>query len=133
MQALLSQRFRHTLVLISCALAVALSDVRCVLAADNPKQPNIVYILADDLGWTDVGCQGSKYYETPHIDKLAKRGLRLTSFYHYQNCAPTRASLMSGQYTPRHGILTVNTLERGNAQYRKMIPPPNETKLPRFA
>ena len=46
-------------------------------AADAP--PNIVFILADDLGWTDLGCQGSKYYETPNIDRLAQQGMRFTA------------------------------------------------------
>ena len=99
-----------------------------LLAQDRP--PNIVFILADDLGWTDVGCQGSKYYETPNIDKLAAKGLRLTSYYHSQNCAPTRAALMSGQYAPRTGVYTVGSLERGDAKDRKMNVPVNETKLP---
>ncbi len=97
-------------------------------AQDSP--PNVVFIMADDLGWTDVGCQGSKYYETPNIDKLASQGLRLTSFYQSQNCAPTRAALMSGQYAPRTGVYTVGTLERGDAKARKMNLPANETKLP---
>lgn len=97
------------------------------LAADRP---NIVYILADDLGWTDLGCQGSKYYETPHIDRLAKNGLRLTRYYNCQNCAPTRAVLMSGQYPPRTGIYTVATLERGQEADRKMKVPANQTRLP---
>jgi arylsulfatase A-like enzyme len=88
-----------------------------------------VYILADDLGWTDVGCQGTKYYVTPNIDKLAADGLRLTSFYHSQNCAPTRAALMSGQYAPRTGIYTVGSLERGNEKDRKMTVPQNATQL----
>jgi arylsulfatase A-like enzyme len=98
--------------------------------AQESRPPNIVIILADDLGWTDVGCQGSKYYETPNIDKLAKQGLRLTSYYHSQNCAPTRAALMSGQYAPRTGVYTVGTLERGDAGNRKMNVPVNETRLP---
>lgn len=99
-------------------------------SADAPRQPNIVYILADDLGWTDLGCQGSKYYETPNIDRLAKQGMRFTSYYNSQNCAPTRAALLSGQYAPRTGIFTVGTLERGQAADRKMLVPVNETLLP---
>jgi arylsulfatase A-like enzyme len=98
--------------------------------AQEKRPPNIIFILADDLGWTDVGCQGTKFYETPNIDKLAARGLRLTSFYHSQNCAPTRAALMSGQYAPRTGVYTVGSLERGEAKDRKMNVPANETKLP---
>jgi arylsulfatase A-like enzyme len=94
------------------------------------SNPNIVYILADDLGWTDLGCQGSKYYETPNIDRLASQGLRMLRYYNSQNCAPTRAVLMSGQYAPRTGMYTVNTLERGEAIDRRMNVPVNETKLP---
>ena len=60
------------------------------LAADTPARPNIIFILADDLGWTDLGCQGSKYYETPNIDRLARQGVRFTSGYTCgPNCAPT--------------------------------------------
>ncbi|MCZ6673639.1 MAG: sulfatase [Verrucomicrobia bacterium] len=72
------------------------------------KQPNIVLILADDMGWTGLGSYGSTFYETPNIDKLAAEGLSLTSAYSAaSNCAPSRASLMTGQYTPRHGVLYV--------------------------
>ena len=99
-------------------------------AAAAAGRPNIVYILADDLGWTDLACQGSEYYETPSIDRLAAQGMRMLRYYNSQNCAPTRAVLMSGQYAPRTGIYTVNTLERGAAADRRMNVPPNETRLP---
>ena len=60
------------------------------LAADAPSHPNIVFILADDLGWTDVACYGKKYHETPNIDRLAAQGLRFTSAYTCgPNCQPT--------------------------------------------
>jgi arylsulfatase A-like enzyme len=98
--------------------------------AASATKPNIVYILADDLGWTDLACQGSKYYETPNIDRLAAQGMRMLRYYNSQNCAPTRAVLMSGQYAPRTGIYSVNTLERGEAVDRRMNVPANETKLP---
>src|SRR5437773_4904748 len=111
-------------------LVLALAAISSYARAQESRAPNIVIILADDLGWTDVGCQGSKYYETPNIDKLATQGLRMTSYYHSQNCAPTRAALMSGQYAPRTGVYTVGTLERGDASQRKMNVPVNETKLP---
>ena len=104
-----------------------LPSIALAQAASRP--PNIVYILADDLGWTDVGCQGTKYYETPNIDKLAAEGLHLTSFYHSQNCAPTRAALMSGQYARATGVYTVGSLKRGADKNRKMIVPDNITKL----
>jgi arylsulfatase A-like enzyme len=95
------------------------------------KKPNIVFILADDLGWTDLGCQGSKYYETPNIDKLAQQGLSFSSGYTAgPNCAPTRACLMTGRYGPRHGIYTVGTGARGLDKFRKLVPVENRTELP---
>ena len=67
--------------------------------------PNIVLFYADDLGYTDLACQGSKYYETPNLDRLAKEGMRFTQAYaSAANCAPSRASLMTGQYTPIHQV-----------------------------
>ncbi|WP_207534126.1 sulfatase [Desertivirga arenae] len=86
------------------------------------KKPNIVFIYMDDLGWTDVA-SGSKYYETPQIDALAKQSLVFTQAYSVgPNCAPSRASLMTGKYTPRHGVFTVGTSERGDSTKRKLIP-----------
>ena len=118
-----------TMIYWTRALLVAIC-LMCTSTHAVGQKPNIVFILADDLGWTDIGCQGSKYYETPNIDKLAAQGMRFTSYYHCQNCAPTRAALMSGQYPPRTGIYTVGTLERGNADARKMNVPANVTQLP---
>lgn len=97
---------------------------------DPRRPPNIVFILADDLGWTDLGCQGSKYYETPNIDRLAAQGTRLMRYYHSQNCTPTRAALMTGQYAPRTGVYTVGSLERGRPEDRKVQVPQNRTELP---
>jgi arylsulfatase A-like enzyme len=94
------------------------------------RKPNFVFFLIDDLGWTDLGFMGSRYYETPRIDKLASEGLVFTSAYsNAPNCAPTRACLMSGQYGPRHGVYTVGTPQRGPAKRRKLIPTPNTTEL----
>jgi arylsulfatase A-like enzyme len=74
-------------------------------AADTPKpatKPNILLILADDLGWTDGGCFGSKFYETPHIDRLATQGMRFTDSYSACTvCSPSRAALLAGQYPAR--------------------------------
>ena len=67
------------------------------VAAPAPARPNLIFILADDLGYTDLGVQGSRYYETPHLDRLAAQGTRLMNHHHHQNCAPTRAALMTGQ------------------------------------
>lgn len=97
----------------------------------RPTKPNIVFILADDLGWTDVGCNGSTYYETPNIDRLAKHGMRFTSGYTAApNCAPTRAALMSGQYGARTGVFTVGNIDRFDWQSRPLAPPKNVQNLP---
>lgn len=70
--------------------------------------PNVVLILMDDMGWQDVGFAGNDFVETPNLDRLASEGIRFTQAYaSAPNCAPTRACLMSGQYTPRHGVFTV--------------------------
>ena len=93
-------------------------------------KPNIVFILADDLGWKDVGFMGSQYYETPNLDRLAGEGVVFTQAYtNGPNCAPTRASLLSGQYAPRHGVYTVGSSERGKSKLRKLIPVQNKTTL----
>lgn len=88
---------------------VALLLVPVVLtAAATARQPNIVFILMDDMGWRDVGFMGNEFVETPNLNRLAKEGLIFSQAYaSAPNCAPTRACLMSGQYTPRHGIYTV--------------------------
>src|SRR6476660_8004232 len=101
------------------------------LLAEEPKRPNIVFILADDLGYTDVACFGSKYYETPNIDRLAEGGVRFTSGYSCgPNCQPTRAALMSGQYGPRTGVYTVGGIDRFDWQSRPLRPVDNVTELP---
>ena len=95
------------------------------------QRPNIIFILADDLGYTDVACYGSKYYETPNIDRMAKSGIRFTSGYTCgPNCAPTRAALMSGQYGPRTGVYTVGSIERFDWRSRSLRPVDNITQLP---
>ena len=102
------------------------SPVRAV----EPGRPNIVFILADDLGGIDLACYGSRYYETPNIDKLASQGVRFTSHHHCQNCAPTRAALMSGQYGARTGVYTVGSTERFNWRSRPLRPVDNVEELP---
>ena len=96
----------------------------------NKSTPNIIYINVDDLGWKDVGYMGSTYFETPNIDRLATQGMIFTQGYAAaSNCAPSRACLLSGQNTPRHGIYTVGSSARGNVKSRKLIPVPNTEHL----
>ncbi len=98
--------------------------------AASAAKPNIVFIMADDLGYTDVACYGSKYYETPNIDRLATQGMKLLNFHQCQNCQPTRAALMSGQYGPRTGVYTVGGIGRFDWQTRPLRPVDNVTELP---
>ena len=95
------------------------------------RQPNVVFILADDLGYTDLACYGSKFYETPNIDRLAAEGVRFTSGYSCgPNCQPSRAALLSGQYGPRTGVYTVGNIDRFPWQTRPLRPVDNVTSLP---
>ncbi len=75
-----------------------------VLRGDDPR-PNVVLILADDMGWADVGCYGARNVETPHIDRLAAEGTRFTQFYSSSPvCLPTRLALLTGRYPNRDGV-----------------------------
>ena len=67
------------------------------------KRPNVIIVMADDMGWSDIGCYGSEI-ETPNLDRLAKNGLRFTQFYNTGRCCPTRASLLTGTYPHQAGI-----------------------------
>ncbi len=95
--------------------------------AETEQKPNIVFLMIDDLGWQDLGFMGSNYYKTPNIDALAAQGMTFTNAYASgPNCAPTRASLMSGQYPSRHGIQTVfrsNTKAAGFRYAQKVTTP----------
>lgn len=95
------------------------------------QSPNIIYINVDDLGYKDLGVMGSQYYETPNIDQLAREGMLFTQAYAAAaNCAPSRACLLSGLNTPRHGIYTVGNSDRGNEKTRRIIPAANIEILP---
>ncbi|HSU68370.1 MAG TPA: sulfatase-like hydrolase/transferase, partial [Tepidisphaeraceae bacterium] len=86
-------------------LALGFAALTCItarLSAAETAKPNVVFILADDLGWRDLGCYGSTFYETPNLDALAKAGIRFTNAYAACNvCSPTRASIMTGKYPAR--------------------------------
>ena len=93
------------------------------------SRPNIVFVLADDLGWADINCFDPLkrgYYETPHVDRLGEQGMRFTAAYsNAANCAPTRAALLSGQYYPRQPIYHVGSPSKG-----RLIPAKNGRFLP---
>ena len=107
-----------------------------IFSCNNPShfsksdRPNIILINVDDLGWKDLGFMGSQYYETPFLDEFAKQGTVFTNAYaSAANCAPSRASLFSGLNTPRHGVYTVGSSERGDKRTRKLIPAKNKKYL----
>ena len=96
-----------------------------------PDRPNIVVIYADDLGWFDTGFQGSRYYDTPHLDDLASRGVQFTDGYaNAPNCAPSRACFLTGQYVPRHEVYTVRDPSKVLPGRRRLSPPKNNLSLP---
>ncbi len=75
------------------------------LISQSNQPPNVIVVLVDDLGWADLGCQGSTYYETPAIDRLAAEGMRFTNAYAAcAVCSPTRAAVMTGRYPARIGV-----------------------------
>ncbi|MCH8830272.1 MAG: sulfatase-like hydrolase/transferase, partial [Planctomycetes bacterium] len=89
----------------SCfALAMSLLCCGTVFAAPKPARPNIVLILCDDMGFSDIGCYGGEV-RTPNIDRLAQEGLRFKQFYNNAKCTTTRASLLTGLYPRRRGPL----------------------------
>ena len=103
------------------------------LAAQEPgaPPPNLVLFLVDDLGWNGAGFAGSRVFETPHMDRVAREGMVFPEAYsNGPNCAPSRACILSGQYPPRHGIYTVQTSVRGRREDRKLVPVETQTVLP---
>src|SRR3954468_6857806 len=90
---------------IRTLLAVGIFILVNAPAMAEEKRPNIVFILADDLGWRDLGCYGSTFYETPNLDRVARDGMRFTDAYAACCvCSPTRASIMTGKYPARLGL-----------------------------
>ena len=83
-------------------VALSLVATSAVARGGTARRPNVVLILADDMGWTDAGCFGSDFYQTPHIDRLAAEGVKFTDSYAACHvCSPTRASIMTGKYPAR--------------------------------
>ena len=94
-------------------------------------QHNVLFIYLDDFGWKDASYMGSDFFETPNLDRLAAAGMVFTDAYSCAaNCAPARACLFSGQYTPRHQVFNVGTGPRGNAKFRRLLHVPGVNTLP---
>ncbi len=123
-------RSRKRILMKSVLILFSIGFISFSCVDKQQTKPNIIFIFIDDLGWKDVGYMGSEYYETPNIDRLANEGMVFTNAYtNAANCAPTRASLHSGQYTPRHGVYTVARPDRGRPEDRRLIPIDNSRSI----
>lgn len=130
---------------IACALAWSSEDghtlptgperTRTRLDGRTSAPPNIVFILADDLGWSGLGCYGSDLHETPRLDRLAQEGVRFTQAYAMSVCSPTRAALLTGKHAARlHFTIwregSVERTERAAESRWPLLPPATITDLP---
>lgn len=125
---------KYTLIILCFSSSIASCKSELKKSQDSiiskEKKPNILLINVDDLGWRDLGFMGSTYYETPNLDKLAQEGMVFTNAYAgAANCAPSRACMISGLNTPRHGVYTVSPSDRGDKRTRKLIPVKNTDYL----
>ena len=117
---------RSLLGLISCLI---LGGCAQIPQKSESSPPSVILVLADDLGWADISCQGSAW-ATPAIDQLAAEGVRLTRAYsNGPNCAPSRACLMTGLDVAEHGVFTVAPAARGKKENRKLVPPKTRRTL----
>lgn len=95
----------------------------------NPKPPNIIVFLVDDLGWADTRCYGSSFYETPNIDKLAAKGIRFTNAYAACTvCSPSRAAFLTGKYPAR--LQLTDWIKGYERPYAKLLSPDWKQYLP---
>jgi len=113
-----ARRYRIGIAAMLCLFAANL----VATAAEKPDRPNIVFILADDMGYSDLGCYGGEI-QTPNLDKLATGGLRFTQFYNTARCWPTRAALLTGYYAQQVGRDKLPDHGRGNRQkWARLLP-----------
>lgn len=107
---IMSTKFQKVNLVLFLICILFLSNTHMLKAQKKQQKPNFVIIMADDLGYADLGCYGSKTIKTPHIDQLAKEGIKFTDFHsNGAVCSPTRAALLTGKYQQRTGITGVVT------------------------
>lgn len=114
------RRGRTGLILATIAALITLSLDSLELRAESSDRPNILLILADDLGYSDLGCFGGEI-DTPNLDALASGGVRLTQFYNTGRCCPSRAAILTGQYPHRVGLGHMTTNDLGRPGYRGVV------------
>lgn len=119
---------------VPAAMKAAVFLLPLLLAASSlgESKPNVILFLVDDMGWMDSTPYGSRYYETPNMERLAKQSMRFTQAYSLPLCSPTRASLLTGQHTSRHGITSATGHQQPQAADHKFLPesgPANKAML----
>ncbi|WP_139957427.1 sulfatase [Flavicella sediminum] len=97
-------------------VVVFLLAVSCKKEIKKNRKPNIIFVLVDDLGYADVGFNGSSFFETPNLDALSKESLVLDNAYMYPTCSPSRTAIFTGKQSFRTGVYTVPVLEKGTAE-----------------
>ena len=115
---------------IAAVLFLAVSELSAASAGDRP--PNVVLFLVDDMGWRDSSAYGSTYYETPQMERFAAMAMRFTDAYAVPLCSPTRASILTGQYSARHGVTSATGHLAPQSQDFAFLPetaPPNQPLL----
>lgn len=116
--------------LLVLSLLIFAAPMAVPAAQPITSRPNVLFIYLDDFGWRDTEFMGSDFYETPNLDRLAAAGMTFMDAYSCApNCAPARACLLSGQYTPRHEIYNVGTSRRGNAKFGSLAHVPGTDTL----
>src|SRR2546421_7348211 len=106
---------------LACLLVLGLATINS-LPAQKASRPNIIFILADDLGLGNVSCYGADKFKTPHIDALAKAGLRFEHCYAAPLCGPSRAEILTGRYAFRTGMTSNDSGPVMKPQNEIMIP-----------
>ncbi len=131
-----SMILKNITMLLVFLMATSSTNIRNPIEITKIQKPNILFILVDDLGYHDLGFTGSKYYETPNIDALAKRGTVFSQGYASSRvCSPSRASIMTGKFTARHGITDWIGAKTGSEwrtlnRHDKLLPADNVAELP---
>jgi arylsulfatase A-like enzyme len=128
MKAIFNKKFELIMCLFLIVVILNACKTKGTSSKAENKRPNVLFIVADDLGAHDLSYAGSTYYETPNIDAIANEGVEFTQGYAAaQVCSPSRASLMTGQYTARHGVTewigALSGEQWGERQNTKVLPP----------
>src|ERR1017187_6764008 len=122
----MSMRFRAMAAMLewqwSCLTALVMLSSHLAFADSRPL--NVVFILADDLGWSDLGCYGADLHETPHLDRLAREGVRFTQAYAMPVCSPTRAAILTGRHAARLHLTIWREGALGVPHDHPPVPPP---------